>query len=81
MSHNGFNARCGELGWQAGCAENVAWNMQPSVAASATHVVNKQWMESPEHYKNLMGDYGKVGYGWAICGDGATIFWTAIFGK
>jgi uncharacterized protein YkwD len=81
MSHDGFNSRCGKLGWKMGCAENVAYNMEPSVAESADYVVNSQWKKSPGHNENLMGDYGKVGYGWAVCSDGRTIYWTGIYGK
>ncbi|ORX66439.1 SCP-domain-containing protein [Linderina pennispora] len=58
-SAGSLGQRCSAVGitW-TGVAENVAWNY-PDVTA-----VMNGWIDSPGHFRNLIGDYTLVGFGY-----------------
>ncbi|KAI8323423.1 SCP-domain-containing protein [Martensiomyces pterosporus] len=72
MTHDdakgGLGARFNNVGvkW-SGIAENIAWNQK-----DVTDVVNS-WYHSEGHYKNMIGDYKKVGFGVNM------LYWTQVF--
>lgn len=65
LAHNPSYAEQIPGGWQA-AAENVAMNSAPS--ASAMH---GQLMNSPGHRANILGDFTRIGVGYATDGAGA----------
>jgi uncharacterized protein YkwD len=61
---------CGTFAWPAiraagiayaSAGENIAWNNQP--AALSVGAVQSQFMNSPEHRANILGNYNQVGIG------------------
>jgi len=81
FGHQGFDMRYATLqrlipGLRA-MGENVAWN-QGYKKPGATAV--QSWMNSPEHYANIMGDYNLTGVGVAKDSQGRYYF-TQIFVK
>jgi uncharacterized protein YkwD len=82
MSHDGFQARCQELGWET-CAENVAWNSQGSGREMDTSMkdVMVAWWNSPGHQANMLKDeMNTVSCGYYECEDGKT-YYTCMFTK
>eukprot|EP00892_Ulva_mutabilis_P000546 jgi/Ulvmu1/10492/UM064_0029.1 len=78
LSHDGFAARCQELGW-GWCAENVLYNFETNADAGVGSIT--QWFNSPPHKKNMLNSqYTKVGYGYVMCQDGR-VYWTGMYGR
>lgn len=49
-------------------AENIATHSNPEVSPE---VIMDMWLDSPGHRANILnGDYHRVGFGWAVSGDG-----------
>jgi len=58
----------------AGVAENVAYNYSDDIPS-----VVDQWVKSPRHFQNMLGDFAEMGH--ARCAKGDRIYWTQVFGK
>jgi uncharacterized protein YkwD len=72
MSHNPNYSTQIPAGWSH-AGENVA-------SGYTYQTVVQAWVNSPEHYKNLVGDYTDLGVGYYEGPDG-TRYWSQVFGK
>jgi uncharacterized protein YkwD len=75
--HNGENLsdRIKTVGYQGwiGIAENIAWNSHPD------EVVD-DWMNSPGHRRNILGDYDEIGIAIAVNKKGEP-YYCQVFGR
>jgi uncharacterized protein YkwD len=59
-------------------AENVLQNNGKDTTVA---VGIDQWMTSPGHYTNIMGDYVEIACGWSACPQrDPQVYWTCIYG-
>lgn len=72
MSHNPNYSTQIPAGW-AHAGENVA-------SGYTYDAVVQAWVDSPEHYRNLVGDYTDLGVGYYQGADGKR-YWSQVFGK
>lgn len=72
MSHNPNYSTQIPAGWSH-AGENVA-------SGYTYDTVMQAWVNSPEHYRNLVGDYTDLGIGYYQGADG-TRYWSQVFGK
>jgi uncharacterized protein YkwD len=72
MSHNPNYSTQIPAGWSH-AGENVA-------SGYTYDTVVQAWVNSPEHYRNLVGDYTDLGVGYYQGSDG-TRYWSQVFGK
>ena len=72
MSHNPNYSTQIPAGWSH-AGENVAGGYTYDTVVPA-------WVNSPEHYRNLVGDYTELGVGYYQGADG-TRYWSQVFGK
>ncbi|MEO6117423.1 MAG: CAP domain-containing protein [Pseudolysinimonas sp.] len=72
MSHNPNYSTQIPAGWTH-AGENVA-------SGYTYDTVVQAWVNSPEHYRNLVGDYTDLGVGYYQGADG-TRYWSQVFGK
>ncbi len=72
MSHNPNYSTQIPPGWSH-AGENVA-------SGYTYDTVVQAWVNSPEHYRNLVGDYTDLGVGYYQGSDG-TRYWSQVFGK
>jgi uncharacterized protein YkwD len=72
MSHNPHYSTQIPAGWSH-AGENVA-------SGYTYDTVVQAWVNSPEHYKNLVGDYTDLGVGYYQGSDGKR-YWSQVFGK
>ncbi len=72
MSHNPNYSTQIPAGWSH-AGENVAGGYTYDTVVQA-------WVNSPEHYRNLVGDYTDLGVGYYQGADG-TRYWSQVFGK
>ena len=56
------------------CGENIAFG------ATSAEVVMQQWLDSPTHYRNIMGDFTHIGVGHYKGSDGRD-YWVQLFTK
>ncbi len=78
FGHDNFQSRLQAAAQQAGVqhrggAENVAYRYDRDAAA-----VVQQWMNSPGHRRNILGNYTMIGIGTATGRDG-TVYYTQMF--
>jgi uncharacterized protein YkwD len=60
-------------------SENVMLNND---IATTVEVGIDQWMRSPGHYNNIMGDYSQIGCGWSACAaQSGGVYWTCVYGN
>src|SRR5688500_4585313 len=72
MEHGDFGRRLRSVYPNRAGSENIAWGQ-----SSASHAVS-DWMASPVHRANILGNYRLVGVGSSIGRDGRR-YWTANF--
>lgn len=78
VNHNGFTARLDEIVKVLGAArvgENVAYNYKTSRAAL------DGWLNSPEHKKNIEGDFNQIGISIRENSISGKKYYTNIFAK
>lgn len=75
MRHNPLYDKQMPAGWWS-VGENVAWGSQ---GHTPTQIFN-EWMNSPGHRANILGDFTHIGIGWEATSNGA-VYSTQNFGK
>jgi uncharacterized protein YkwD len=68
-----------EACWRVG--ENLAWGVGPY---GTVRSIFQAWLRSPEHRRNILGDYEEMGIGrqaGTLEGHAGTVVWTAHFGS
>ena len=81
ISHDHFLKRTRAM-QRAGASSSIAENVGVVKGVSKYYVARtlvQGWIDSPGHYKNIVGDYVKTGVG-VVVGDGNVIYSTQLFG-
>jgi uncharacterized protein YkwD len=80
FGHDGFSSRYAEVRKRIPetqkFGENVAYDFSQGLDLEG---VVKQWMASPAHRKNILGDYSWTGVGIAASKDGEKRYFTQVF--
>lgn len=78
-SHANMDVTRKAAGFDMKWAENNLYNVMDRSDTVDTGF--QQWVDSPTHHKNLVGDYQEVGCGYYDCTDRGRIYWTCIYGS